>query len=73
MKYNIGDLFLWNYDKEQVSTLIETYYDWDGEIRYVLQSWLTYPVHQYIKEGYIKAELDKFIRTGILKHYPIKK
>lgn len=72
MKYNIGDLFIWKYDREQISTLIETYYDWDGETRYVLQSWLIYPVEQYIKESYIKEELDKFIKGKILEHYPVK-
>lgn len=71
MKYNIGDIFVWNYDKPQLSTLIDVYYDWDGDKKYKLQSYLT-GVEEYIKESYDEKELDKFIDTKILIHYSVK-
>lgn len=72
MKYQIGDIFTWNYDKQEVSTLIYIYYDWDGEKKYQLQSYLS-GIQQYIKESYSEEELSKFIRDGILVYYPVSK
>jgi hypothetical protein len=72
MKYIVGDIFTWNYDKEEISTLIQIYYDWDGTKKYQLQSYLA-GIEQYIKESYSEEELNKFIRDGILIHYPVNK
>lgn len=73
MKYNTGDIFIWNYNEDQLSTLIDIYYDWNGEKKYLLESYLKQPVDQYIKESYEEEELNKFIRTRILEHIPIIK
>ena len=58
MKYNIGDIFIWKYDKQELSTLIDIYYDWDGKKKYQLQSYLS-GVDHYIKESYNEEELNK--------------
>ena len=72
MKYTMGDLFTWKYDMQEMSTLIGIWYDWDGQKKYQLQSFLKGDVHQYIRETYTEHELDTFIDTGILLHYPVK-
>ena len=72
MKYTIGDIFIWKYDKEELSTLIEVYYDWDGEQKYRLESLVKLPMQEYIREAYTEKELDKYIRIGIITHYPVR-
>jgi len=72
MKYNIGDIIIWKYERQELSTIVKIYYDWDGTTMYQLESWIRYPVEQYIKESYQQEELDKFNRTKIIEHIPIK-
>lgn len=72
MKYNIGDVMVWKYDKEELSTVIKIWYDWDGTTMYILESWVKLPVGEYIKESYGEEELTKFIDRKILEHIPIK-
>jgi len=73
MKYAIGDIFIWKYSKSQLSTLIDIYYDWDGEKKYVFESLLNEQLYQPIKESYDEEELNKFIESNILEHYPVLK
>lgn len=72
MKYNIGDIFIWKYSHSQLSTLIDIYYDWDGEKKYILESLLNIQLNQPIKESYDEQELDKLIDSKMLEHYPVK-
>ena len=75
MKYSIGDIFIWKFNDERIelSTLINIYHDWNGEKKYIFESYIDKPVEQYIRVSYKKEELDKFIRTRILEHIPIIK
>ena len=72
MKYTMGDLFTWKYDQQEMSTLINIWYDWDGKKKYQLESFLKGDAYLHIKETYTEHELDTFIDTGILLHYPVK-
>jgi hypothetical protein len=73
MKYTIGDIFIWKYSESQLSTLVDVYYDWDGEKKYIFESLLNETLKQPITESYDEDELDKFIDSKILEHYPVKK
>lgn len=72
MKYTIGDIFIWKYSKSELSTLINIYYDWDGEKKYIFESLLNERIKQPITESYNEEELDEFIERKILEHYPVK-
>jgi hypothetical protein len=73
MKYNIGDIFIWKYSESQLSTLVDIYHDWDGEKKYIFESLLNELLNQPIKESYDEEELNKFIESKILEHYPVLK
>lgn len=72
MKYNIGDIFIWKYSHSQLSTLVEIYYDWEGEKKYILESRLNIELNQPIKESYDEQELDKLIKDKVIEHYSVK-
>lgn len=72
MKYQIGDLFKWNYPTYEISTLIEIYMDKNGTKRYKLKSYIREGLEDYIKESYTEEEINNLIKTNVLIYYPVK-
>jgi hypothetical protein len=71
MKYQIGDLFVWNIPPEEVCFIIEIYRDWNGELKYKMKSYIKQGTEEYVTEGYTEQELDIFRRNKTLIYYPV--
>lgn len=72
MKYNIGGLIEWRYPKGEISTILDSFYDWDGKTMYTL---LTYYVNskEYNKEPMREEEIENFIKDKQAVYYPVIK
>ena len=71
MKYQIGDIILWK-NTEELSTIIDTWYDYNKTIHYVIQMYN----HQYDKhftEVISEERIRVLIDYGSIQHYPVAK
>jgi hypothetical protein len=73
MKYNIADIFEWIHYAREVSIVTHVYRDWDGEIKYILESYSKNGIPVYTKEHYRETDLIKLIEDKIARYYPVIK
>lgn len=72
MKYSIGGIIQWIYPGDEMSTIIDHYYDWEGEDRYVIKTYHR-NADEYIRDSFSEEELDRFIQDKIVIYYPVNK
>lgn len=71
MKYSIGDLLYWK-DTGELSTIIEYWKDYDGQIVYEIETYIEmYDKRQAetIREEKISVLIEIY---DIIEHYPVK-
>lgn len=76
MKYNVGDVILWLFpiDRPEVSTIVQTWRDFDGTLYYNTQTYRK-EEGRILEENFTEKELDGILncdeQTPMAWHYPV--